>query len=52
MKIFYYYDIKEIKKDIIKTIEASDDITYEQCIAMNKSHRFGLSLLRLFAPLL
>ncbi|MGN0437769.1 MAG: cardiolipin synthase [Lachnospiraceae bacterium] len=50
--IYHSSVIKEIKKDIIKTIEASEEITYEQCIAMNKSHRFGLSLLRLFAPLL
>lgn len=51
---FLYHSsvIKEVKEDILKTIDVSEEITYEQCLALNKSHRFGLSLLRLFAPLL
>lgn len=50
--IYHSSVIKDVKNDILKTIEISEEITYEHCIALNKPHRFGLSLLRLYAPLL
>ncbi|MCR5701418.1 MAG: cardiolipin synthase [Lachnospiraceae bacterium] len=44
--------ITEIKEDILDTIEVSQEMTYENCLALNKPYRLWLSLLRLYAPLL
>jgi cardiolipin synthase len=44
--------ITEIKEDILDTIEVSEEMTYENCLALNKPYRLWLSLLRLYAPLL
>lgn len=44
--------IKEVQEDILKTIEQSQEITYENCLALNKPYRFWLSLLRIYAPLM
>lgn len=50
--LYYSPVLQEIKEDIYETIEQSEEITYEHCIAMNKPYRLWLSLLRLYAPLL
>ena len=44
--------IEEIKKDILDTIDQSEEMTYEYCLKLNKPYRLWLSLLRLYAPML
>lgn len=44
--------INEIKEDILDTIEVSEEITYEDCLKMNRPYRLWLSLVRLYAPML
>lgn len=44
--------ITRIKEDVLNTISVSEEITYENCLRLNKPYRFWLSLVRLYAPLL
>ena len=44
--------ITKIKKDILNTISESEEMTYDDCLRLNKPYRFWLSLVRLYAPLL
>ena len=50
--LYHCKEISAIKDDIEETISVSEEITYEDCLKMNKPYRLWLSLLRLYAPLL
>lgn len=50
--LYFSSVIEDAKKDFLITIERSEEMSYEKCIATNKPYRFWLSLLRLYAPLL
>ena len=50
--LYYSSIVKDVKADILETIDESEEITYEHCLAMNKPYRLWLTLLRLYAPLL
>ena len=50
--LYHCKEIEEIKEDILETISASKEITYESCLQLNKPYRIWQSLLRLYAPLL
>lgn len=42
----------DVKKDFLKTLEACEEVTYEDCLKVNPLRRLGRSILRLFAPLM
>lgn len=50
--LYHCKEINNIKKDIQDTFAVSEEMTYEDCLKMNKPYRLWLSLLRLYAPLL
>lgn len=50
--LYHCEEINAIKEDIEETISVSEEMTYENCLKMNKPYRLWLSLLRLYAPLL
>ena len=50
--LYHCKEINAVKDDILDCIEVSEEITYEQCLQLNKPYRFWLSILRLYAPLL
>lgn len=50
--LYHCKEINAIKKDIQDTFAVSEEVTYENCLKMNKPYRLWLSLLRLYAPLL
>lgn len=44
--------INDIKNDILETIEVSEEMTYADCLKLNRPYRLWLSLVRLYAPML
>ena len=44
--------VNDIKKDILDTIDVSEEMTYDYCLKLNKPYRLWLSLVRLYAPML
>lgn len=50
--LYHCSTINDIKKDIENCIVVSEQITYDDCLNLNKPYRLWQSLLRLYAPLL
>ncbi|MCM1497541.1 MAG: cardiolipin synthase [Clostridium sp.] len=50
--LYHCKEINAIKEDIQNTLSVSEEITYNDCLKLNKPYRLWLSLLRLYAPLL